>query len=178
MSCFVKENYSTVMTIASSCPDKNNVPPADFVFKEKGIRVKVNPLGKIKVQWAEKGAYRLEHIEFIERFPTIHTSFYPQNRDVFTLDDYSAHLPPDVHKALFKKGYFLVNIGSGITGDIQVNDTDYHHPLKQEYRREEMLLMVQKLQENPSKIPSPLRDDIMKLFHKAWGVVYEPVDSV
>ena len=138
---FVKENYSlsrercTVMTIASSCPEKSTVPPAEFVFKGKGLRVKVNPPGKIKVQWAEKGSYREENIlEFINRLPTIHTKFCPRNRELFTLDDYSAHLGPEVEKAFSRKGYFLVHIGGGITGDIQVNDTDYHQPLKAEYR--------------------------------------------
>ena len=92
---------------------------------------KLNPPGDIIVQWAEKGSYRLEHIlEFIHRLPTIHTGFTPQARDVFTLDDYSVHLPAEVEKALFAKGYFNVIIGGGITGDIQVNDTDYHQPLK------------------------------------------------
>ena len=47
-SCFVKENHhltrerSTVMTIASSS-NAIKTPPLQFVFKGKGIRVKVNP---------------------------------------------------------------------------------------------------------------------------------------
>ena len=54
----------------------------------------------------------------------------PQKNVVFfTLDDYSAHLVPEVEEAFFKKGYFLV-IGGGITGDIQGNDTSYHRQAK------------------------------------------------
>ena len=167
------------MTIASSSPDKTKLPPAEFVFKGKGTRTKLNPPGKIKVQWADKGSYRLEHIiEFIQRLPTIHTGFAPQSRDVFTFDDYSAHLPPSVEKALFSKGYFNVVIGGGITGDIQVNDTDYHQPLKKEYRQMEMQLMVKQLTDNPKKIPAPSRDEIMSLFNSAWTTVYDHLDNV
>ena len=108
------------MTIASSCPNKTNVPPAEFDFKGKGTRTTLEPPGKIQVQWSEKGSYRTGNVlEFINRLPTLKASgLVPQNRDVFTLDDYSAHLPPSVEKALFAKGYFLVVIGGGITGDI------------------------------------------------------------
>lgn len=187
VSCFVKENTSlsrercTVMTIVSSCPEKSRVPPAEFVFKGKGLRLreKIAPPGKIQVQWAEKGSYRLQHVlEFIERLPKIHTIFKPGDRDVFTLDDYSAHLPLEVQSALHKKGYFLVNIGGGITGDVQLNDTDYHRPLKMAYREKEMILMVERLKENPNKIPSPSRNEMMKLFDDAWGEVYERIDNV
>ena len=42
---------------------------------------------------------------------------------MFTLDNYSAHLDPEVEKALFEKGYILVLLDRGITGDTKVNDT-------------------------------------------------------
>ena len=167
------------MTIASSSSDKTKVPPAEFVFKGKGTRTRLNPPEKMTVQWPEKGSYRTENvIEFVNRLPTIHTNFQPHNRDVFTLDDYSAHLPPSVEKALFAKGYFLIVIGGGITGDVQVNDTDYHNPLKKEYRQDEMELMLKQLTENPKKIPAPSRDEIMKLFDGAWQRVYDRIDNV
>ena len=44
------------------------------------------------------------------------------------------HLMEDVRKSLLKRGYILVNIGGGITGDIQINDTHLHAPLKANYR--------------------------------------------
>ena len=43
---------------------------------------------------------------------------------MFTLDNYSAHLDPEVEKALFEKGYIFVPLNRGITGDTQVNDTE------------------------------------------------------
>ena len=37
---------------------------------------------------------------------------------------------PEVRQALFKKEYILVIIGGGITGNIQINDTNYHRDFK------------------------------------------------
>ena len=34
----------------------------------------------------------------------------------------------ELEVAFYDKGYFLIIIGGGITGDIQVNDTAYHRP--------------------------------------------------
>ena len=62
----------------------------------------------------------------MELFPAIPIHFTPEKRRIFTLDDYSAHLVPEVKEDFLKKGYFLINIGGGITGDIQVNDESYH----------------------------------------------------
>ena len=59
----------------------------------------------------------------------------------------------DVRKALLKRGYILVLIGGGITGDIQINDTHLHAPLKAKFRDEEMESMLAKLKENPQKEP-------------------------
>ena len=173
-TCFVKENShfsrerATVMTIVSST-NKIETPPIEFVFKGAGKRVKVNPPAKTSVQWAEKGSYRLEHIlKFIENLPTIPIAFAPEKRCVFTLDDYSAHLPQEVEDAFHKKGYFLIVIGGGITGDVQVNDTSYHRPVKTAYRNLEMQLMLDLLKQDPKKIPSPSRDQMMEMFYNAW----------
>ena len=70
---------------------------------------------------------------------------------------------PEVKKALLKRGYVLIVIGGGITGDCQINDTHYHHPLKSEYRKVEQEFMMQKLIENKDAIPSPDRDEIMQI---------------
>ena len=158
-TCFVKENLpperSTVMTIVSST-NSIKTPAVEFVLKGTGKRAKVTPPGKISVQWAEKGSYRLEHIlAFIEKLPTIPTAFTPGKRIIFTLDDYSAHLPKEVEDALHKKGYFLIVIGGSITGGVQVNDTSYHRSVKSAYRDLEMELMLDLLKIDPTKMPAP-----------------------
>ena len=141
--CFVKENHNlsrercTVMTVVSSKKELKP-PPLEFVFKGKGQRITFNRPNKVKSQWAEKGSYHIKQmLEYINRLPTIPAAFYPERRVIFTLDDYSAHLPPEIETALFKKGYFLIHIGGGITGDVQVNDTTHHKQSKAVYRKKE-----------------------------------------
>ena len=111
-------------------------------------------------------------------FQQFNTNFNPGSREIFTLNDYSAHFPKEVEIKLHKKGYFLIVIGGGITGDIQTNNTDYHRPLKSHYRENEMTLMVDQLKEDPNKIPSPTRNDMMNLFNDAWNQAYDQVDNV
>ena len=171
---YVKENHSfsreriTVMTSVAS-GRLSSAPSLEFVFKGAGKRVILNPPSGITVQWAPKGSYRLEHVvKFCDQVPAQPCALFPQKRKIFTLDDYSAHLDPAVKKSLAKRGYFLVILPGGITGDLQVNDTDLHHSLKTSYREKEAALMIDKLRENPDKVPSPSRDDIMKMCKAAF----------
>ena len=64
----------------------------------------------------------------------------------------------------------------GITGDLQVNDTDLHHPLKVSYREKETALMIERLRENSDKIPSPSRDEIKKMCKAAFKEGIAKVD--
>ena len=41
---------------------------------------------------------------------------------------------PEVKNAFLKRKYVPIIIGGGVTGDIQINDTDIHRPLKEKYR--------------------------------------------
>ena len=50
----------------------------------------------------------------------------------------------------------------GLTGDLLVNDTNLYHPLKALDHEKEAVLMIEKLRENPDKILSPSRDEIVK----------------
>ena len=63
--------------------------------------------------------------------------FTPKNYAIYVLDDYSVHLLPEVKEALLKHGFIFVGTGNGITGDVQVNDTDLNSELKREYRKRE-----------------------------------------
>ena len=165
------------MTIVWST-NKIKTPPIEFVFKGTGKRAKVNNPAKASIQCVEKGSYRLEHIlEFIENLPTIPTAFAPEKRCVFTLDDYSAHLPKEVEDTFPRKGYFLIVIGSGITGDVQVKDTSYYRPVKTAYRNLEMQLMLGLWWQDPKKISSPPQDQMMKLFYNAWEKTCSDFDN-
>ena len=129
-----------------------------------GTRTKLSPPNNVYFQWAEKGSYRLEQmLETIKHLPNRYNIFNQKGYAIYVLDDYAVHLMPEVREALLKRGYVLVIIGGGITGDIQINDTHFHAPLKASYRDQEMSLMLEKLRDEPSKIPSPSRDEIMKM---------------
>ena len=165
---YVKENYMlsreriTCFTQFSS-DDKLKLSP-EFVFKGVGTRTKLNPPTGVFCQWAEKGSYKLEHmIKTIEHLPNRKNLITQSGYAVYVLDDYSVHCMPAVRDALLERGYILVVMGGGITGDIQINDTHFHAPLKSNYRKLETDLMLRKLKEDRSKIPTPSKDEIMTM---------------
>ena len=71
-------------------------------------------------------------------------------------------------QASFKKGYILVIISGGITGDIQISDKNCHRGFKNHYRDLEMKLILEQLEKDPIKIPSPLRNEMMSMLLEAW----------
>ena len=123
MDAYVKENYNlsrervTVFTQIY----------AEFAFKGKGTRNKLDPPDGIKFNWAPRGSCRLDQmLKTISNLPNKFNIFTPKNYAVYVLDDYSMHLMPEVKEAFLKRGYVPNIIGGGITGDIQINDTDIH----------------------------------------------------
>lgn len=85
------------------------------------------------------------------------------------------HLMPEIREALFKKGYILVIVGGGITGDIQINDTHCQRRLKGQYRDLEMKLVLEQLEKNLTKIPSPSRNEMMSILLASWEKLH--IDS-
>ena len=140
-TAFVKENYIlsreriTVFTQVSS--DKSNpLPLPEFVFKGKGTRITLNHPAGIKSHWAPKGSYRLNTmLDTIANLPNRYNIFTQSNYAIYILDDYSVHIADEVRNVLLAKGYILVVIGGGITGDVQCNDTHIHLLLKKNYRQ-------------------------------------------
>ena len=179
---YVKENYMmsrercTVFTQISS-EEGHTMPIPEFVFKGKGVRVHLNPPEGVKVQWTPKGSYRLETmLTTISSMKNRAGMFTHKEYAIYVLDDYSVHITSEVRQALLARGYILVCIGGGITGDIQVNDTHVHHLLKKEYRERESALMLQQLTENPQKVPNPSRDDMMNMLASSWeALTVDPV---
>ena len=104
-------------------------------------------------------------------------AFAPSRRVIFTFDDCSTCLLPEIY--FFQKGYYFIHTGSGVTGDGQVNDTIYHKDSEAAYRRTEMQLMLHRFTENPNQIPPQSRDhQMMQMFHNAWVEVYTKIDCV
>ena len=76
---------------------------SSFVFKGKGLRVKTNPPNGLNVQWAEKGSYRLEPLlKFVLSLPPQPVLFSKAKFKIYTLDDYSVNLCPEVKAVLCK----------------------------------------------------------------------------
>ena len=175
MDTYVKENYNlsrervTVFTQVSSDPDLTLKP--EFVFKGKGTRTSLHPPDGIKYNWAPKGSYCLEQMLYtISNLPNRYNIFTPENYAIYVLDDYSVHIMPEIKEAFLKTGYVPVIIGGGVTGDIQINDTDLHSPLKAKYRELEQLLITDQLKANPKKIPRPSRVDMMRMLSESFEI--------
>ena len=76
-------------------------------------------------------------------------------------------------KALRERGWVLTVFGGGITGDLQVNDTHLHHPLKTNYRIREEIHYRELLKQKPDKIPTMDRDTQMKLITGSYDEIIE-----
>ena len=145
----------------------------EFVFKGKGTQTHRTPPEGINYQWAPKGSYRIEQIlDMIKQLSNRFNMFTEKGYAIYVLDDYSVHLMPEVRQPLLKKGYVFVVTGVGVTGDIQINDTSCHYNLKKHYRELEINLMLEQLNNDPNKIPSPSRDEMMRMLLKAWELLH------
>ena len=113
----------------------------------------------------------------IKQLPNRFNMFTEKGYAIYVLDDYSVHLMLEVKQALLKKRYALVVISAGITGYIQINDTSCHHNLKKYYREFEMKLMLKQLNNDPRKIPSLSRDEMIHMPLKAWELLDVDTES-
>ena len=75
---------------------------------------------------------------------------------------------PEIKEVLIKRSYTHVIIGSGVTRDIQVNDSDLHAPLKAKYQELEQPLIISQLRANSKKIPQPTEDDMIRLLVESF----------
>ena len=131
----------------------------------------------MEAHFADKGSYTLDTmLATIATLPHVNTNIFSPKYQIYCLDDYSVHITDEVREALLKRGYILVCLEGGITGDVQVNDTHLHHPLKQEYRKSENQLMMDQLRANPEKIPAPTRDDMMSMLVNAFDSATQKLD--
>ena len=128
---FVKENHMLsreriiVMTLVAS---SRKIAPPDLILSSRGLECILQL--SLHLKWAPKGSYSLEHMQkFVDKVvPEIPVAASSKLRRIHTLGDYSVDLDPTISAKLFKRGYFPIVLGGGTTGDVQVNDTDLHHP--------------------------------------------------
>ena len=107
----------------------------------------------------------------IKNLPNHFNPFTQKGFAIYVLNDYAVHPMPEIRKTLYEKGYILILMGVGITGFIQANDTDLHNRLKALYCEEEMNLMVKMLEADKSKIPSPNRQNMIKMLVSSWDAI-------
>ncbi len=125
-----------------------------------GTRTNLHPPAGIKFHLAPKGSYCLEQmLATISNLPNRYHPFTIKNFGIYVLDDYSVHLFRQVQEAFLKQGYILIRISGAVTGNIQINDTNIHGPLKKKYRELEQELMIAQLKSEPTKIG----DDMMRM---------------
>ena len=166
---FIKENHHlsreriTVFTQIATDGGFDLYP--EFVFKWTGKRPsKLTTLPNVHYQWAPKGSYRLKQLlETIKHLPNRINIFSHFNFVTDVLDEYAVHLIPEVRKGLCYRGYILLIIGGGITGFVPVNDTHFHKQSKNEYRKKESALMLEKPAKDLRKVPFPDRSEMMSL---------------
>ena len=124
LDIYVKENYLLArererVTVYTQVGNGSSIKLlAEFVFKGKGTRTKVNAPENMHYRWAPKGSYRPDQmLKTISHLPNRSTCLCQKTMR----KTISVHLLPEVKEALLKHGYVYVGIGGGITGDIQVN---------------------------------------------------------
>ena len=109
-------------------------------------------------------------VKTIGNLPNCFNPFTQKNFAIYVLNDYAVHLMPEVWKALYERGCIQIVMGGDITEFIQANDTDLHLRLKALYRHKEMNLMLNMLEMDKNKVPSPKREDVIFCLH---GEMYQ-----
>ena len=137
------------------------------MFNGKGTRTHLTPPKGVHYQWARKGSYRIEQNLGVMISYQIDL-LCSQNSHLQYMYWMVVQLMLEGRQASFKKGYILVIISGGITGDIQISDKNCHRGFKNHYRDLEMKLILEQLEKDPIKIPSPLRNEMMSMFLQAW----------
>jgi hypothetical protein len=97
--------------------------------------------------------------------------FTAKDYGIYVLINYSMHCMDDICFSLLLKGHILFVIGGGVTGDVQINDTDLYVPLKVKYRQLEML-------DEPDKIPQPSRNYMIWMLCQSFEEVLDETDFI
>ena len=133
---FVKENYML------SC-ERITVYYSSSIMTTIVSKSYQNLYLRSKYQSSDSGSYRLEYmLRIINNLPNHYNPFTQKGYTNYALDDYAAHLMPELREANWKRFYIFVILG----GFLQQNDMHIHLPLKRNYRDAEARLMISKLQ--------------------------------
>ncbi|CAK0804003.1 unnamed protein product, partial [Prorocentrum cordatum] len=87
---------------------------------------------------------------------------------VILLDWYSAHLTAEVQRAIRDMGHVVLHHGGGVTGLEQINDTHFHAVVQRLLEQIETRVLRKQRQEDPSKIASLSRQDVIDAVAEMW----------
>ena len=126
----------------------------------------------MSVVWAEKGSYRAEHIlRYMSRWLDPWTDERAAAKDyrILMMDMAGSHVQQSVVDLAWSKGYMLLYHYGGITGVLQVNDTDLHGAFQRIFLEEEQLSYNEKQEIRPGFIarsPQEVLIDVASTWRK------------
>ena len=165
---------STVMTSTTSDTTKAACPwnlPLE-IMKKAGSGKTLKDLQlpddmSVSVTWSPKGSYRHGDIlRYISRWCEEWTEARAAANDyrIMLLDSARSHIGSDIVDALWARGYICLYHYGGVTGVIQVNDTDNHAQFQREYLFLEEKSFARRQEADPSDIGrdfSEVVDDVI-----------------
>lgn len=86
-----------------------------------------------------------------------------KNYCICFLDDYSVQKMPEAKKSVTREKLCVHWNRRWSHRRYPKNDTDFHAPLKKQYRKLEQELMITQLRYGPKKIPQPTHDDMVQM---------------
>jgi len=121
----------------------------------------------ISVATSDSGSYRTEHfLDFLDK----HLLPWSPSRKwrILMFDAAKAHLDDAVRRSAWQKGYVCIPQGGGTTSVTQVNDTDLHQYISQEYQELEMMQCIDQAEIDSFALPQRGRDACVRDWHTVW----------
>jgi len=177
-----RERWTACTYTTSSVERALQIPPLELMFKG-GPRVAATledflhnlrasggfgNLRWLSVVTGESGSYKVDDV-----LAYLHTHLEPwgpaRRWRILTADDYKCHKDPRVFELCWSRGYFLVLLGGGITGAVQICDTHLHLPLSLKYQNAEMAFLAELMDLDPAGLPLMNRCDCVRELIAIYG---------
>ena len=181
---------ATVMTSTTDDPEMASSPaamPIEFMIKaQSGKRTSLLsvPAGlEASVAWSTKGSYRqADMLRYMAKYLKLWTPERAAAKDyrVFQMDVARCHIGDNIIDFAWSRGYLTQYHYGGVTGALQVNDTDNHKEFEREFLGFEEAAVIQRQLVSPndiSRAPQEVLDDVLAtwdlLDHALIGTGYK-----
>ncbi|CAK0909832.1 unnamed protein product [Prorocentrum cordatum] len=165
-----RDRYTILTCVQSWQPLDGAVPPVAVLFKAQSgarLRQELQVPPWMHLQFQEKGSYRADDVMDALGF-ALQPAAKPEDSIVILLDWYSAHLTAEVQQAIRDMGHVVLYHGGGVTGLEQINDTHFHALVQRLMEQIETRVLHKQRQEDPSKIASLSRQDVIDAVAEMW----------